>query len=424
MVLLRGSTEGEGKLGGAHLGRVVVHNVASAGVLHPRQSKLVQLVSHIFKRRLPITSSRNTPNTIPREGQERSLLLGDLERQERSRFKGGAVIVRRAVVGVVKHMHGIWGRPPRSNRAKRSRRGADVTLQDVSNSGMGRRHIVGGGGIETEGSRRMIWGWRTDGQVIRDGVGAVRTEESDARERVVREVACSARFRPDADRIDIGEGGGPAKVTDKEAIRDLALMVKAHDGPHGGEVDLFLAVGVDAAHVPDLGQRRNGEVLLPVLEGEADSSDLGVDVVVGDEAVLGFFVALQGDGVAVVGDGRHGDDALARRRGVEHNDPDATRTSSHMERGRATALLHSYADEEERAADWICQLDVGVDLGLLVVAITDVDLCDRAPRYVGTAGPRGQGHWRWGRGHRRTPAALTMDGGADALTGGSNSNHG
>lgn len=304
------------------------------------------------------------------------------------------------------------------------RRGADVTLQDVSNSGMGRRHIVGGGGIETEGSRRMIRGWSTDGQVIRDGVGAIRPEESDARERVVREVACSARLRPDADRIDIGEGGGPAKVTDKEAIRDLALMVKAHDGPHGGEVDLFLAVRVDAAHVPDLGQRRNGEVLLPVLEGEADSSDLGVDVLVGDEAVLGFFVALQGDGVAVVGDGRHGDDALARRRGVEHNDPDATRTSSQMERGHAAALLHSDADEEERAADWICQLDVGVDLGLLVVAITDVDLCDRAPRYVGTAGPRRQGHWRWGRGHRRTPAALTMDGGADALTGGSNSNHG
>lgn len=92
----------------------------------------------------------------------------------------------------------------------------------------------------------MIWGWSTDGQVIRDGVGAIRPEESDARERVVREVACSARLRPDADRIDIGEGGGPAKVTDKEAIRDLALMVKAHDGPHGGEVDLFLAVRVDA----------------------------------------------------------------------------------------------------------------------------------------------------------------------------------
>lgn len=124
-------------------------------------------------------------------------------------------------------------------------------------------------------------------------------------------------------------------VTHKQLLRDLTVMIRMKDCTQRGEVDIEKAVRVNAANITNRTQRLPGQVLLPMLEGEVHHSDLSIDVVEGIEAVVGLLVALDGDGVAVVDDGRHGDHKLARLRGVEHHDADTAGRSGEVERRRA-----------------------------------------------------------------------------------------
>lgn len=55
--------------------------------------------------------------------------------------------------------------------------------------------------------------------------------------------------------------------------------------------------------VPEPSQGRDGEHLLPMLEREPNGSNLSIDGVVGDEAIVCLLMLLKGDGVVVIVNG-------------------------------------------------------------------------------------------------------------------------
>ena len=147
----------------------------------------------------------------------------------------------------------IRSRTPGSSRAKRLRRGPFLPLEYHRNSSVCGRDVMRVECLKGERSRWVVRRRSTDREVARDGVGAVRTKEGNAGERVVSEITISPRLGPDANGVDEGEGGGTAVIADQEAIRDLAGVVEPDNDAHGGEVDLLLALWVQVADVPDRG---------------------------------------------------------------------------------------------------------------------------------------------------------------------------
>jgi hypothetical protein len=101
-------------------------------------------------------------------------------------------------------------------------------------------------------------------------------------------------------------------------------MIKMNNHMHRSKVNFKKVVRIDATDITDSAQGLSGQRLLPMLEGEVDYCDLGVDVVEGVEAVVRLLMALHDDGVALIVDGGPSDHLLAYFRGGKHHDANAT----------------------------------------------------------------------------------------------------
>lgn len=168
---------------------------------------------------------------------------------------------------------------PGADRAKVGRSSRDLPLQDSGNKVFrSSRHL--GGRIAnrvTVGSSMQSW---------------------HRAKSVIGEVRHRVGIQPGANSVYGGNRSRTAMVAHKELLRDLTVMIKAHNRTHGSKVDFKEADGVSAADITYYAQSLSGKSLLPVLKGEVDSRDLGVDVVEGIEAVVSLLMGLDGDGVA------------------------------------------------------------------------------------------------------------------------------
>jgi hypothetical protein len=88
-------------------------------------------------------------------------------------------------------------------------------------------------------------------------------------------------------------------------------MIKTNNHMHRSKVNFEKAVRIDAIDITDSAQGLSGLRHLPVLEGEVDYCDLGIDVVEGVEAVVHLLMVLHDDGVALIVDRGSSDHLLA-----------------------------------------------------------------------------------------------------------------
>jgi hypothetical protein len=144
-----------------------------------------------------------------------------------------------------------------------------------------------------------------------------RSRDGELREVVVSPVEDGFSLRPNLNRLDMGNGGKPIVVADKELVGDLTVVVQANHSPHDSVVLPVDTLRINATDVAHPSQHSTRQRLLPVLQRKVDGTDLGIDVELGNEAVVRLFVTLHGDDVAVETDGRALHHALTIIRRVE-----------------------------------------------------------------------------------------------------------